>query len=163
MKRCAVIGIGSSHGEDQVGWLVVESLQQILGEQDCIDYVLCDRTVFDWMSLKQMEQCLFVDAVVSGAKPGTLHQIDLNSGQTESFRSASTHGISLLDAVALARCLGQFPENAMLYGIEIGQWQPQKALSTDVRQAIPHCVSLLKRALLQVSCATEILHESYVS
>ena len=163
MKHCAVIGVGSSHGEDQLGWLVVESLQQILGERESIVYVLCDRTVFDWMLLKQMDQCLFVDAVVSGAKPGTLHQIDLNSGEAEASRSASSHGFSLLDAVALARSLGQFPDHAMLYGIEIGQWQPQGAISTEVRQAIPLCVSLLKRVLLQGSCTTELLRESFVS
>ena len=60
-----------------------------------------------------------VDAVSSGAAPGTLHRLDAAERELppELFRT-STHHVGLAEAVELARALGQLPTLTVVFGVE---------------------------------------------
>ena len=53
---------------------------------------------------------MLVDAVASGAPPGTLHRFDASEDAVpaRTFRS-STHAIGIAEAIELARALGRLP------------------------------------------------------
>jgi len=68
---------------------------------------------------RDAEQVLVIDAVRSGARPGTVHRLEPGDGSFPGFRTGtSTHGLSLAEAVALARGLGCLPRHFVVYGIE---------------------------------------------
>ena len=65
------------------------------------------------------EAVWLVDAVASGAAPGTVHRLDASERELpgELFRT-STHHVGLAEAVELARALGRLPALTVVYGIE---------------------------------------------
>jgi hydrogenase maturation protease len=77
-----------------------------------------------------------VDAVSSGADPGTVHRLDASEGELPAalFR-ASTHHFGLAEAVELARAVGRLPRKTIVYGIEGGSFDTGQTLSPEVETA----------------------------
>jgi hydrogenase maturation protease len=79
---------------------------------------------------------ILVDAVQSGAPPGTIHRLDANSGPIPSrFFHYSTHSFSVAEAVELARALNQLPPRLIVYGIEGKNFADGESLSDEVERA----------------------------
>lgn len=133
-----VIGIGSPHGNDQVGWEVIEQLtaqadNRCLGEfrkaavpHDVLDWLVAERSVH------------IVDALVSEADEPIRLTIapDPHGSLQASFRDAddiehncafpnlpsnSSHHFDLLSVLQLAHALGKLPNQLVLWAIPIGQ------------------------------------------
>jgi len=78
-----------------------------------------------------------VDAVSSGAAPGSIHRLDASKEPIPSkFFSCSTHNFGVAEAIELARTLNQLPGHLQLYGIEGKDFQPGEKLSAEVQQAM---------------------------
>jgi hydrogenase maturation protease len=77
-----------------------------------------------------------VDAVSSGAAPGTVHRLDASEHElpAELFR-ASTHHLGLAEAVELARALGRLPVRTIFYGIEGASFDAGEGLTPEVEAA----------------------------
>jgi hydrogenase maturation protease len=114
-----VIGFGNRRrGDDAAGPLALELLRGMalhgvtLEEFDGDGMALLDR----WCGI---DSVVVIDAVQSGRRPGEV--IALSSEQIEdanSFRSASTHGLGLMEAVRLGRTLGLLPHRLWIVGVE---------------------------------------------
>jgi hydrogenase maturation protease len=98
---------------------------------------------------------LFIDAVASGAPPGTLHLLALPSPEVEprALSSLSSHGWHLPEVLRLRAALGQRTPRLMLLGVEVETVSPGAARSEAVEEAIRTVVerfsslrSLLERA-----------------
>ena len=91
--------------------------------------------------LEGADSLWLVDAVSSGAPPGTVHRIDAGGRAlpADLFR-ASTHHLGLADAVELARALGRLPARVVFYGIEGESFDAGQGLTTDVAGAV-ECVA----------------------
>ena len=78
-----------------------------------------------------------VDAVSSGAEPGTLHRLDASEHELpqDLFRR-STHHVGVAEAVELARVLGRLPERTIVFGIEGGSFEIGDELTPAVAAAI---------------------------
>jgi hydrogenase maturation protease len=88
---------------------------------------------------------VLVDAVSSGAAPGTIHRFDAGAGPLPArVFSASTHHLSVADAVELARSLGRLPERLEVVGIEGGRFEPGRGLSAEVSRAVDELASALR-------------------
>lgn len=112
-----IIGIGSPFGDDQVGWRVIELLQNRLAEE--VDLVALDRpgaALINWM--KGVHWLILIDALSSGAAPGSLVRIDPGNLQQES--RLSSHDLALSDTLNLAQSLDCLPSRIDIYGIELG-------------------------------------------
>jgi hydrogenase maturation protease len=60
-----------------------------------------------------------VDAVSSGAAPGTIHRLDASDAPLPAaLAGPSTHLLGLSEAIELARALGRLPARVTVYGIE---------------------------------------------
>lgn len=140
--RATVIGIGNpDRGDDGVGLLVaerfsapeVEVLKTRGGAGELLDLLGGRQVVY------------LVDAVSSGAPPGTLHRL---VPPLPAFVSAhSTHGLGLAEALELGRVLGNLPDSLVVIGIEGRSYDPGAPLSPEVRQAAEEAVRLLRREL----------------
>ena len=91
---------------------------------------------------------ILVDAVCSGAPPGTIHRLDARGAPVPTgFFHYSTHSFSVAEAVELARSLGQLPPHLIVYGIEGENFGAGVGLSIAVEQAVE---AVVERAAKEV-------------
>jgi len=86
---------------------------------------------------------IVVDAVRSGAPPGTIRLVELEPGATAvggNSPTTSTHGIGLAGVFRLARAVGQAPARVVVVGIEGEDFGRGPGLSPAVEAAVPGAV-----------------------
>ena len=131
------VGIGNSFGgDDSVGIEVVRSLRNQEG-LDC-DLLIAGQREWDQMELWDREGCiLFIDAVNSGADPGTVHLIPLPSAElgARQLKLLSSHGFGLADIIGLRQALKRSMPRCMLLGIEIESAKTGASQSEKVEHA----------------------------
>ncbi len=94
---------------------------------------------------------MLVDAVRSGAPPGTIHRLDaLAASLPSGFFHYSTHAFSVAEAVELARSLDQLPLHLVVYGIEGTNFAAGVELSPAVEQAVE---AVVERAADEIRAA----------
>jgi hydrogenase maturation protease len=128
-----VIGIGNEwRSDDAAGLEVARRLGglQLWGEPIALLEVL-----------DGAEDVIVVDAVSSGAAPGTLHVFEAGSEPlpAELFGSSSTHALGVAEAIEIARSLGRLPERVRVYGIEGASFEYGLGLSPEVEKAVEKC------------------------
>ena len=80
---------------------------------------------------------LVIDAVRSGAAPGTVFRFEVGDRPLpRPFQASSTHGLSIADVVALARSLDRLPRRLVIYGIEGERFETGLGLSARVAPAL---------------------------
>jgi hydrogenase maturation protease len=86
-----------------------------------------------------------VDAVSSGAEPGTLHRLDASESELpqDLFRR-STHHVGVAEAVELARVLGRLPARTIVFGIEGGSFEIGDELTPAVAAAIDNTADAVR-------------------
>jgi len=99
---------------------------------------------------------MLVDAVSSGAPPGTIHRLDASAAPLPAgFFRYSTHAFSVADAVELARSLGQLPMQLIVYGIEGENFNLGVELSPAVEAAVAAVVEQATEEVRQALTAKE--------
>ena len=89
---------------------------------------------------------VLIDAVQSGAPPGTVHEIDVTEPLSTNLpASASTHSLELPHAIELARRLDRLPAKLIVIGIEGDRFGPGVDLSPAVAAAVPRAATILRR------------------
>jgi|SRR5579875_1053961 hydrogenase maturation protease len=149
-----VIGVGSPFGDDAAGLEAV----RILDESPPLE---CEITAADRPGARLLElmggarAVLLIDAVRSGAPPGTLHRLDFNALAQWQGRFVSSHDIGVAAVIGLAQVLGRAPAHGTLLGIEIGdtpvRWPCE--LSETTRQAVQAAVIQARAWLAKLSAA----------
>jgi hydrogenase maturation protease len=139
--RILVIGIGNIYrSDDAVGLYVVQHLKKqaprnvIILEGNGDGAALIEY----W---KNFYAVILIDAVSSGAKPGTLHRFDVHTRPIPKFINLSTHSFSIVEAIELARILKQLPHYFIIYGIEGKHFTDGTELSPEVKDAIQEVVT----------------------
>jgi len=137
VNSVVVVALGNVYRRDDgAGLAVAELLRGRL--PDGARLVECEqeptRLVDAW---EGADTALVVDAVESGAPPGTLHRFDASEQSLPErlFRS-STHSFGVGEAIELARALGRLPGSVIVYGIEGGAFEAGEGLSGDVAEAV---------------------------
>lgn len=91
-----------------------------------------------------VDEALVVDAVSSGADPGTLHRFEYPGEPLPAgMFTASTHALGLAEAVELARELDRLPRRLVVYGIEGRSFEQGEGLTPAVRDTVARLVTEL--------------------
>lgn len=143
-----VLGIGNAYrGDDAAGLHAVGRLMEqewdgvILREQAGEGTALMD-------ALDGPSAVVLIDAVESGAPPGTVHRWDVSAeGVNAKFLRCSTHNFSVHDAIEMARALDKLPPRVLLFGIEGGNFEPGAALSPEVEAALDTLTAEVRQAI----------------
>jgi hydrogenase maturation protease len=146
--RPLVIGLGTdARSDDGVGLDVVRALRQDPGlEAEVVEGPGDLSRLLDLWSGRTF--VVLVDAVRSGAAPGTIERWDgLEATRLPSGIALSTHGLSLPDILHLARFLGRLPPRLVVFGIEARETGPGTARSVEVRAAVPDVCRQITREL----------------
>ncbi len=95
---------------------------------------------------REARHVILVDAIVSGAQPGTLHRMRYGEPgfQPERARSCA-RGPGLAQAVQLASSLHCMPETLVLIGLEGGDFEWASTVSAEVAAAMPALVDAVAR------------------
>ena len=94
------------------------------------------------------ERVILVDAVCSGAPPGTIHRFDASAGAIPAnLFAASSHAFGVAQGIELARALGQLPRQMLLYGIDGKDFSAGARLSPEAQQAGQVVTEMLARTL----------------
>jgi hydrogenase maturation protease len=141
-----VIGVGNAHrSDDGVGPVVAARLR---GRGD-LEVATCElepsRLLDAWAGA---DLALVVDAVASGAEPGTVHRFDASERAVPSsvFRG-STHALGVGEVIELARALGRLPGRVVVYGVEGEKFAAGDVLSPAVAAAVePLAAELIEEA-----------------
>lgn len=140
-----VVGVGSAdRGDDSVGLLVArrvaaENLPQaaVLMETGDISALIAAWQPYD--------RVILVDAVMSGAEPGTIHRVVVSDSLPTDELVTSTHGFGVAQAVELARALGLLPRHLVLYTVEGRQFTIGAPLSPEVEAAVERVAQLISQ------------------
>src|SRR3989339_518475 len=132
-----IIGVGNAYrGDDAVGLRIVQDIKKMSP-----DHVNVIEQSGDGISLmdswKDSDAVILIDAVHSGAQPGTIHRFDVHTQTIPTkFFHYSTHAFGVAEAIELARALKQLPKNLIVYGIEGKCFEAGIGLSLEVEKAV---------------------------
>jgi hydrogenase maturation protease len=139
-----VIGLGNRwRRDDGAGLEVVERLRgRLPGGVDARAYEGEPTGLIDvWAGARGV---WLLDAVQSGAAPGTLHRLDAaRAPLPAALLGPSSHHVGLAEAVELARVLGRLPDRAVVYGVEGGSFDVGEGLTPPVATAVDSLVERL--------------------
>lgn len=134
--RFLIISAGNRYrGDDEAGLFVTRGLKTRSLEDVTILEAAGEGTalVEAW---KNACAVILVDAVHSGAKPGTLHRFEADARPLPTgFFTHSTHAFGVVEAIELARALDQLPRRFVVYGIEGKCFEAGVGLSAEVEEA----------------------------
>lgn len=146
-----VIGVGNpERGDDGVGPAVIERLRDRVAADVSLAAVsgepgeLVDR-------LGTAGAVWIVDAATGGGAPGTVHWLDAGSGGPVPARpGASSHGLGVVEALALAQALGRLPDVCRIVAIEGEGFGLGTGLSAPVSGAVDAVVEQLRAEIAGV-------------
>ena len=129
-----VVGVGSARGDDAAALLVARRLVAAGVPARVVELTDPTDLLESWLP---GDRVVVVDAVRSGAAPGTVHVLDLTHRPLPTGTpAASTHVLGLDVAIELARALGRLPRQLVLYGIEAAADPTTERPSSPVLAAV---------------------------
>ncbi len=141
-----IIGMGNPLlSDDGVGSVVARAVAQRLTRRTNLSVIELHTGGIRLMeAMVGFQRALVVDAMVSGAPPGTVHRFDPRSFVTTQ-NTFSSHDTDFATACTLGRMAGlALPEQVAFWGIEGREFELfGERLSDEVAAAVPGCVALM--------------------
>ncbi|MBE3558838.1 MAG: hydrogenase maturation protease [Ktedonobacteraceae bacterium] len=146
-----IIGVGNEYrSDDGAGLAVARRLQQMR-----LPHVRIMESTGDGLKLLAAwntagaTRVIIIDAVTSGAPPGTIHRFVLPSEMLSLHCTfQSTHTFGLGEALSLAQVLHQLPSSLLLYAIEAQHFATGTGLSPAVQEAVHKVVERVQQDLI---------------
>jgi hydrogenase maturation protease len=143
-----ILGVGSPFGDDRVGWIVVDLIRNSPWYRSRAAGSLSAQA-FDrpgpalLAAMDGAAHAVLIDAMQSGAVPGTVRKIELGRLAMSGDSFASSHCLGLADTLMLGKALDLLAPRITLVTVERGCVQCQDGLTAAVQAALPlllHCV-----------------------
>ncbi|MBY4676133.1 hydrogenase maturation protease [Marinobacterium arenosum] len=138
-----IIAIGSPHGDDRFGWVLLQRLVAA-GVPAGLELTALDRPGPGLLQQLSPERpTLLVDAVDAGLPPGQLLWLTPDQLPSVAASTGDSHGIGLLDSLQLATALGKPLPPLQLLLCQLQQVQPMAELSPAIEAALePACAQV---------------------
>jgi len=137
MNRILIIGIGNEfHGDDAAGLIAARRLRGLVSSDvRIIEHTGDGQALLDLWA--DAEGAILLDAVRSGAPPGTIIEIDANHESVpHQYFGHSTHAFGLTQAIEMGKVLHCLPSRLQFYGIEAQSFEYGVGLSAPVEAAV---------------------------
>lgn len=158
MAQFLVIGVGNDYrGDDGVGRIVARELRQRSPRTIAILEATGEGAAL-LESWKGADTVILIDAVASGAYPGTIQRLDARAQPLPAgLLHTSTHAFGVAQAIELARALDQLPPRLVIFGIEGKTFGPDTGLSREVEHAAGEVVERVLREIEEgTSCMNRL-------
>ena len=143
-----VVGVGNAmRGDDAVGLEVARLLEGTL--PPTVSLRICEGEPVALLDMwTGCERVVLVDAMVSGAEPGTVRTFDaVASPLPPELSGTSTHLLGVGEAIELARTLGRLPGRIEVFAIEAARLDAGEPLSAPVAAAAMVVATSIREAL----------------
>jgi|SRR5271167_648391 len=144
-----LIGVGNPfRRDDGAGWAVLQCLRSKIPPG-----VMVREETGDGAELleawKGVHCVILVDAIQSGASPGTIHRLDARMEKLPIwFFHSSTHSFGVAEAIELARTTGELPAEFLVYAVEGLDFSEGTDLSLEVVKAVPAAANMILSEIL---------------
>lgn len=136
MTRAVVIGVGNRwRQDDAAGPLVLDTLRDRLDAD--ISLVESDgepTRLID--AFAEAEVVVLVDAVKTGATPGTVHRFTSDELPEGMGIGQSSHLVGLIGTIELGKLLGKLPNGLVLIGIEASNFDHGEGMTDPVTAGV---------------------------
>ena len=142
MGHPKVIGVGNRwRGDDAAGLATAGRVREEAGED--VEVAELEGELSSLIdSWRDSDHVIVIDAVSSGALPGTVHRIDARSARLPpGLAPHSTHAVGLAAAIELGRALNRLPPRLVVFGIEGERFEAGAELTPRVRHGITRTVA----------------------
>lgn len=143
MTPLLILGVGNPWlGDDGLGPRAIEALERSGGLPP--EARLLDGGTRGLALLPEIEDAgrvIVIDAIDVGAAPGTIVRLEGADAQKALGRSVSAHDVGLRDVLWIALLRGTFPEDLVLFGVQVAALEAGADLSPEVAAALPAVVS----------------------
>jgi hydrogenase maturation protease len=148
-----IVGVGNPwRSDDGAGLAVARALRGTIPGVEVLEREGEPAALID--AWEGAETVWVVDAVASGATPGTVHRFDAAGGPLPAaLFGASTHLLGLADAVELARALGRLPDRLVVVGIEGASFEAGTTLTPAVAGAVVEAAALVRNEIAPLIAA----------
>lgn len=149
--RLAIVAVGNQiMGDDGVGASVVETLEQSpVGDRS--DVTLSNAGTTAFFALEAMSGCdraVVVDAIATGADPGTVHQYRFVDGAfAGEIPEMTMHDFSFAEALEAGREAYDIPEEVLIFGVEPATIELSMELSDPIERTVPTLVDRIRDEL----------------
>jgi hydrogenase maturation protease len=140
-----VAGLGSPHGDDQLGWAVVDRLRSRL--PDGVPACKVSGGLDLLGRLEGHDEAIVVDASAPTGRPGTIRAFDWPCDDFAEGGSFSTHGLGLVAALRMAEALGQLPRRVRIVAVEAQETAPGVGLSGIVADQLDAAAEIVLEAV----------------
>ena len=138
-----VVGLGSHHGDDQAGWLVLDRLRELGYPPVQLQRALHPADILD--VIDPLQRLVVCDAC-DGANPvGSVHCWRWPSDQLGTLHSRGTHDMEINDVLELAGKLQRCPSSVEFWAVEGLAWLPGSQPTDEVHAAAKHAASAIWR------------------
>lgn len=143
-----VVGVGSSHGDDQVGWFVAKELMQRSMRNCQVRIAATPLEILNW--LEDFTLVHVIDACQGGGPPGTIYRFSWPCSEIGQREWSGTHDFDLASVLGLAHQLDQLPSRVFVWGIEMNSTHRQvDAPSNEVMDWIHSIADRIQSAIVE--------------
>jgi len=129
-----IVGVGSPHGDDAAGWLVLDHLR---GKVDSSVRLVSLREPVDMtFHLDGCRRLWILDGCRSGSPAGSVFRLVWPDQRVQFTTSPSSHGVNIDAALRLSEALGRLPTRVVIYTVELADSQPGASISAEVAAAL---------------------------
>jgi hydrogenase maturation protease len=141
-----IVGLGSAHGDDQIGWRVAERLAATIADESVLIRTACSPgELFDW--LDGVDRLIVCDACQNMGTPGATRRLHWPNARLAVLRSSGSHDIGLADVLALADQLCRLPKEVIIWCAEGQSRAPNAPLSCNGQAAVERLVDEITQEL----------------
>ncbi|WLD10379.1 hydrogenase maturation protease [Planctellipticum variicoloris] len=140
-----IVGLGSPHGDDQAGWLVIDWLHTLGADVQSARKAVHPGDLWSWAEAgRALTVC---DAGHANGQPGRVGRWTWPEDRLEGSRLGGTHDLPLADVLMLGRQTGCCPERVEIWTIEGVQFEPLGAVSPAVAEGARRVAETLWRGV----------------
>ncbi len=134
--RTLIVGIGSAHGDDQIGWLVADRLAaDVKSNSIDVRHAKSPVDMFDW--IVDVDRLVICDGCRGLGTVGNMHRWEWPTTELSAIGLSGTHDLSVTDVLKLAANLGRLPKEVVIWAIEGSASGPAANVSAELLQALP--------------------------
>lgn len=125
-----VAGLGSHHGDDRAGWMVLDRLRQ-LGYPN--DRMVQLRHPIDLLDVMEVDQPVVIcDACVGTGSIGSVHRLTWPSDNLAYQRTMGSHELSFPEVMQIGSQVGIAPQSLQIWMVQVRDCLPGSEPSAEV-------------------------------
>jgi hydrogenase maturation protease len=139
------VGIGSHHGDDQVGWRIAEELQRHAPADISVRLARAPADLLDWLPVGSLVLC---DGCQGSGPTGCVRGWSWpDAPPSRDLQWSGTHQFGLVEVLVLAETLRLLPPRVAIWTVEVASVVPAAPLSAQVAAAVPVVVAAMRHEL----------------